>query len=84
MSNYLPINTGYQDQQESQGLHNSWDGTAVWNMKDAVALGKKQNTSWKQGKSHHKEVLNKQQLEQHRCKKLHSERTENTDANTAK
>lgn len=85
MGNYLPINTGYQDQQESQGLHNSQDGTVIRNMNDAVALGKKQNTLWKQGKSHHKKVLNKQQLEQHQCKKqLHSEMIESTDVTTAK
>lgn len=65
LGNYLLINTGYQDQQKSQGLHNSQDGAAIWNMMDAVALRKKQNTLWKQGKSHHKKVLNKQQLKQH-------------------
>lgn len=65
LGNYLPIKTGYPDQEKSQGLHNSQDGAAIWNMKDAVALGKKQKTLWKQGKSHHREVLNKQQLEQH-------------------
>lgn len=65
LGNYLPINIGYQDQQKSQAFHNSWDGVAIWNMKNGVVLGKKQNTLWKQGKSHHKEVFNKQQLEQH-------------------
>lgn len=74
---------GTKTSRKSQGLHNSWAGG--WSMKDSFALGKKQNTLWKQGKCHHKEVLHSSSSNNAGAKKkLHSERISSTDVNAAK